>query len=105
MIAENSQSRCREQAIPFYRFSPTLHEIIAYGETDNEKLFNMVIDTKGYLKTQEKELGELINIFKAVASSSQDLTESESEESESEKSESKEHMVSESMLNQLDLRL
>ena len=51
--AKNSQSRCEEQDIPFYRFSPELDEIIARSETDNEKLFNMVIQTRIYIKKQK----------------------------------------------------
>lgn len=73
MVAKNSRSRCEEQDIPFFRFSPTFTEIIAAGETDNEKLLNMVISTKLDLKLKEKELDELVNIFHAVAESSKDI--------------------------------
>ena len=74
MVAKNSQSRCKEQDIPFFRFSPKFDEVIAAGETDNEKLFNLVVRTKKDLRSQQKELDELINIFQAVAESSQDLS-------------------------------
>ncbi len=93
MVAKNSQSRCKEQDIPFFRFSPKFEEVIAAGETDNEKLFNLVIRTKEDLRSQQKLLDELINIFQAVAESSQDL----SQEPIREESESKEHTVSESI--------
>lgn len=73
MVAANSRSRCKEQDIPFFRFSPKFDELIAAGETDNEKLINMIIKTKLALKEQSKEFDELVNIFRAVAESSKDL--------------------------------
>lgn len=73
MVAKNSRSRCKEQDIPFFRFSPRFEELIAAGETDNEKLLNMVISTKMDLQKREKELEELVNIFHAVAESSKGL--------------------------------
>ena len=72
-MAKNSRSRCKEQDIPFFRFSPSFDELIAAGETDNEKLFNMIIKTKLYLKQNEQELDKLTEIFHAVADSSKDL--------------------------------
>lgn len=73
LVAENSRSRCKEQGIPFFRFSPKFDELIATGETDNEKLFNLVIKTKVDLKHKEKEFDELVNLFLVVAESSKDL--------------------------------
>ena len=73
MVAANSRSRCKEQDIPFFRFSPKFDELIAAGETDNEKLFNMIIRTKLDLKEKAKEFDELVNLFLAVAESSKDL--------------------------------
>lgn len=73
MVASNSRSRCKEQDIPFFRFSPKFDELIAAGETDTEKLLNMIIKTKLDLKQREKEFDELVNLFLAVAESSKDL--------------------------------
>jgi hypothetical protein len=73
MVAANSKSRCKEQDIPFFRFSPKFDEIIAGGETDNEKLLNMIIKTKLDLKQRAKEFDEVVNLFHAVAESSKDL--------------------------------
>ena len=70
-VAKNSQSRCEEQGIPFYRFSPKLDETIAGSETDNEKLFNMVIQTR--IDTKKQRLGELIELFHTIANASQHL--------------------------------
>ena len=75
MVAENSKSRCQEQDIPFFRFSPKFDEPISAGETDSEKLLNMVIKTKLNLKERERELEELVKIFLAVAENSKDLDE------------------------------
>ena len=63
-VAENSKSRCEEQDIPFYRFNPDLKEIIPAGETDNEKLLDMVIETKIQIKEQGlKEMTELLQMI------------------------------------------
>ena len=72
-MAENSKSRCEEQGIPFFRFSPKFDEVIAAGETDNEKLFNMIIKTKLSLKQDKKRLDELTKIFHAIEDSSKSL--------------------------------
>lgn len=61
MVAENCKSRCEEQGIPFYRFSPHLKEVVAAGETDLNKLLDMIIQTK--IETSEQRLQELIDLF------------------------------------------
>ena len=70
-VARNSQSRCEEQGIPFYRFSPELDEMIAGSETDNEKLFNMVIQTR--IDTKQQRMEELVQLFHTIANASQQL--------------------------------
>ena len=71
MVADNSRSRCREQGIPFYRFSPKLKDVIAGSETDNEKLFNMVIQTR--IETKEQGMQELVRLFHTIAKASHHL--------------------------------
>ena len=71
MVATNSQSRCREQGIPFYRFSPKLRDVIAGSETDNEKLFNMVIQTR--IDTREQGMEGVIRLFHTIAGASHHL--------------------------------
>lgn len=71
MVATNSQSRCREQGIPFFRFSPKLRDVIAGSETDNEKLFNMVIQTR--IDTREQGMEELVRLFHTIAGASHHL--------------------------------
>ena len=58
MVAKNCQSRCEEQGILFYRFSPQLQHVIPAGETDNEKLMDMILETK--LQSEEMGLQDLI---------------------------------------------
>ena len=45
-ISDNVASRCKEQGIDYYRFSPQLDEVVSVGETDLEDLFKMVLTTK-----------------------------------------------------------
>ena len=73
-VAENSKSRCEEQDIPFYRFNPNLKEIIPAGETDNEKLLDMIIEAKIQVKEQGlKEMTELLQML-TINSSDASLT-------------------------------
>ena len=60
-VAKNCKSRCEEQGILFYRFSPKLDEVIAAGETDNERLVNMLIKTR--LQLKEQGLQDLANLI------------------------------------------
>lgn len=71
MVANNCSSRCAEQGIPFYRFSPQLKEVIAAGETDNEKLLDMIIQTK--CQTQAQGMMELVKLFQLVAEASRKM--------------------------------
>ena len=68
MVAAKSERHCREQNIPFFRFSPELNETIAVGETDNEKLFSMIIQTK--ISTGSQRLSELVLLFHRIAETS-----------------------------------
>ena len=53
-----------EQGIPFFRFSPHLDEVIAAGETDNEKLVNMIIQARS--QTAAQGLKDLVRIVQVV---------------------------------------
>lgn len=78
MVAENSKSRCEEQGIPFYRFSPHFKEVIAAGETDTEKLLDMIIQTK--METEEQGLKKLVDLFLLIAEASRGLSIQEEDE-------------------------
>ena len=45
-ISENVASRCKEQGIDYYRFSPQLDTVVSVGETDIGALFKMVLTAK-----------------------------------------------------------
>eukprot|EP00731_Ephydatia_muelleri_P031662 Em0023g169a len=60
-VAKNCRSRCEAQGILFYRFSPKLDEVVAAGETDNERLVNMLIKTR--LQLKEQGLQNLVNLI------------------------------------------
>ncbi len=70
-VARNCRSRCDEQSIPFYRFSPKLEEVIPAGETDLDKLLNMVMQAR--VQTPDQGLRELIDLFRIVAEASKRL--------------------------------
>lgn len=71
-VAENSKSRCEEQDIPFYRFNPDLKEIIPAGETDNEKLLDMVIEAK--IQTKDQGLKEMTELLQMITINSSDAS-------------------------------
>ena len=71
-VAENSESRCKELDIPYYRFNPKLNDIIPAGETDNVKLMDMVIETKVQIK--EQKLKEMIEMLQMITATSSDVS-------------------------------
>lgn len=71
-VAENSKSRCEEQDIPFYRFNPSLKEIIPAGETDNEKLLDMIIEAK--IQIREQGLNEMTELLQMLTINSTNTT-------------------------------
>ena len=71
IVASNCSTRCAEQGIPFYRFSPQLSEVIAAGETDMDKLIPMILEAKR--QTHKQGLGDLVQLFQLVAEASRKL--------------------------------
>ena len=67
-MAKNCQTRCYEQDIPFYRFSPQLNHVVAAGETDNDKLLDMMLQAR--VQTPQQRLNELVALFQLVADAS-----------------------------------
>ena len=68
IVAKNCQVRCNEQNIPYYRFSPHLNQVISAGETDNEKLLDMMLQTR--IQTPQQGLSEIPSLFHLIASAS-----------------------------------
>ena len=60
-MARNCESRCKEQGIPYFRFSPKLDEVIAAGEVDTKKLIDMIIQTK--IQTVEQHIENAIRLL------------------------------------------
>ena len=42
MVSRNCAIRAKTQGIPYYRISPQLSEVVPSGETDTEKLIDMI---------------------------------------------------------------
>ena len=57
-IADNVASRCKEQGIDYYRFSPQLDEVVSVGETDLDNLFKMVLTTKQCIRDPSRSKKE-----------------------------------------------
>ena len=65
IVARNCEARCREQGIPFFRFSPTLDETISAGEVDNEKLITMIIRAKQ--QTWDQGVPEVLQLIRLIS--------------------------------------
>ena len=61
IIADDCRTRCREQGIPFFRFSPHLEEAVSAGEVDSSKLISMIIHAKQ--QTWDQGMPELLQLF------------------------------------------
>lgn len=68
IVAKNCQMRCHEQDIPYYRFSPQLNHVVAAGETDTDKLLDMMLQAR--IQTPQQHLDELVALFQLVADAS-----------------------------------
>lgn len=56
-ISDNVASRCKEQGIDYYRFSPQLDKVVSVGETDLDDLFEMILAAKKSIcDTQSKDV-------------------------------------------------
>ena len=66
-----SRSRLWDQGVPFYRFNPHLNEEISPAETNLEKLFNLIIQTR--LQTEGPDMKELVQLFHLVAEMSRKM--------------------------------
>ena len=60
--------RCHEQGIPYYRFSPQLNHVIGAGETDVDKLVDMIVQTR--IQAPHQGITELASLFQLVANAS-----------------------------------
>ena len=68
IVAKNCKTRCHEQNIPFYRFSPQLTNMVSAGETDSDKLVDMMLQTR--IQSPQQGIAELASLFQLVANAS-----------------------------------
>lgn len=72
--AEKFASRCKSRrhlVQHFIRFDPLLKEMISIGETSDEKLIDMLMETKCYMARDDsiERMEQLISFFKQLSSS------------------------------------
>ena len=74
-VSDNMCSRCVEQGIDYYRLSPHLHleEIVGAGETDRDKLIDMVVESKKCAVVQ-KCISELAGKFPRYSQANQKMS-------------------------------
>lgn len=65
IIANDCRTRCREQGIPFFRFSPHLEEAVSAGEVDNSKLISMMIHARQ--QSWDQGIPELLQLLLMLA--------------------------------------
>ena len=65
----STQCKARHHPIRFFRFNPQLTEMVPTGETDDETLINMLVETKCYMAREDivERMGELITVFRQLA--------------------------------------
>ena len=69
MTAEKFAVTCRERKdpIPFFRLNPRLNNVVSPGEIDDNKLIDMLLDTKQYLaQTVSTLLTTIITIITTI---------------------------------------
>ncbi|XP_069951966.1 85/88 kDa calcium-independent phospholipase A2 isoform X3 [Cherax quadricarinatus] len=58
-IVDRARTWCSTLHVPFFRFNPQLSQDIALDEHDDERLVRMMWETRAYMKSQAKILGQL----------------------------------------------
>ena len=67
--ARRFSALCNDRKIPFFRFNPDLFEVIATGETNDEKLVNMMLQTRIYLQelNTSEEMVRMVTLLKHLS--------------------------------------
>lgn len=63
-VIDRARSWCSMLGIPYFRFSPQLSEDVVMDEKSDEKLTNMLWETKAYMHSKRQEVIELAKILK-----------------------------------------
>jgi len=64
-VVDRARAWCHTIDIPFYRFCPQLSEDISMDEKDDQKLVNMLWETKAYMVHHHTEVLKLIALLKS----------------------------------------
>lgn len=72
-VSDNVNARCHEEGIEYYRFSPVFKEVIAIGETDRDKLIDMVITAHTHQNTKE-QLDRLMSKLPQISAANQKMS-------------------------------
>ena len=61
--------QCKRHNIPFFRFNPALIEVVSPGETNDEKLIDMLLQTRLYLQDSEtqEELLRMVTLMRHLS--------------------------------------
>lgn len=63
-VIDRARAWCSSLGIPFFRFSPQLSEDVGMDEKSDEKLTNMLWETRAYMHSNMQEIQELAKILK-----------------------------------------
>lgn len=64
-VVERARAWCHSLDVPFFRFSPQMSEEIAMDEKDDQKLVNMLWETKAYMIQHHTDVLRLVSLFRS----------------------------------------
>lgn len=64
-VIDRCSAWCSSIGVPYFRFSPQLSEDISMDEKNDEKLVNMLWETKAYMFNQEPVVKKLSHLLKS----------------------------------------
>lgn len=62
-MVDRARAWCSSLGIPYFRFSPQLSEDVAMDEKSDEKLCNMLWETKAYMHENMSVMRELCDLL------------------------------------------
>jgi len=60
---KNCSSRCQEQGIKYFRFNPQLNKEVESNEVDNQKLLDMLWETRVSMHDSRDQVDELVKLL------------------------------------------
>lgn len=63
-VVDRARAWCSMIKIPYYRFNPQMSVDVQMDEKDDQKLINMMWETKAYMHANRNKVIELINLLK-----------------------------------------